>query len=383
LKAVMYGAGNIGRGFIGKVFSESGYSVCFIDIAKSVVDILNEENEYPVKIVSNEKTEEVIVKNVYAVNGMDTSAVADEILNADIMATAVGVNVLPKIIKPICEGLKRRFEENRPLLNIIICENLIDADKYLLKLIEEEMGSGYTFWLNKNLGLVEASIGRMVPVMTEKMKEGSPLKIWVEPYDKLPVDKDAFKGDIPKLNGLVPFSPFGFYIERKLYIHNMGHAMCAYFGYQKGYEFIDQAIADKEIYVLVKAAMEDSAKALNAKYSIPLEEIMDNVEDLLFSFQNKVLGDTVKRVGRDPLRKLKKGDRLMGAALACEKQGINPENIVKGIIAALKYDNPNDEAALSLKQEIEKIGIEKTVQEICGIDNSYRFYGDIIEGYKG
>jgi mannitol-1-phosphate 5-dehydrogenase len=48
-KAVMYGAGNIGRGFIGQLFSESGYHVVFIDIADSVVDRLNKDGCYPVK----------------------------------------------------------------------------------------------------------------------------------------------------------------------------------------------------------------------------------------------------------------------------------------------------------------------------------------------
>ena len=139
----MYGAGNIGRGFIGKVFSESGYDVCFVDVYKPVVDRLNIDKQYPVKIVSNEKQEEIIVKNVRAVNGIDIDAVALEILDADIMATAVGVNVLGRIVKPICEGLKKRHEHKKNPLNVIICENLIDADKYLRGLIEAEMGEKY------------------------------------------------------------------------------------------------------------------------------------------------------------------------------------------------------------------------------------------------
>ena len=91
--AVMYGAGNIGRGFIGKVFSESGMDVVFIDVVQEVIDKLNEENEYPVRLVSNEIDSEVIVKNASAVSGFDQSAVTEAIINADIMATAVGVNI--------------------------------------------------------------------------------------------------------------------------------------------------------------------------------------------------------------------------------------------------------------------------------------------------
>ena len=57
-KAVMYGAGNIGRGFIGALFSQSVYSVSFIDIAKPVVNGLNEAHSYPLRLVSGDQKED-------------------------------------------------------------------------------------------------------------------------------------------------------------------------------------------------------------------------------------------------------------------------------------------------------------------------------------
>jgi mannitol-1-phosphate 5-dehydrogenase len=381
-KAVMYGAGNIGRGFIGKVFSESGYDVCFVDVYKPVVDRLNIDKQYPVKIVSNEKQEEIIVKNVRAVNGIDIDAVALEILDADIMATAVGVNVLGRIVKPICEGLKKRHEHKKNPLNVIICENLIDADKYLRGLIEAEMGEKYKSWLDENLGLVEASIGRMVPVMTDEMRQGNILKVWVEPYEQLPLDKDAFKGPVPKLNNVIPFSPFGFYIKRKLFVHNMGHAMCAYFGYQKGYKVIDVCIADDQIKDLVKMAMKDSALALSKQYGIDIKKINDNIDDLIYRFGNHILGDTVSRVGKDPIRKLGNNDRLVGAAINCMSQGIRPNNIVKGIVAGLKYDNPGDEYACKIQSEIKDNGIESCIENICGIEKDDELFRLIIKEFQ-
>ncbi len=379
-KAVMYGAGNIGRGFIGKTFSESGYEVCFVDVAEAVVDKLNEDRCYPVKIVSNEKREEVTVGRVRAVNGMNADAVAAEIAQADIMATAVGVNVLPRIVKPVCAGLKKRFDETGRPLNIIICENLIDADKYLRRLIEEEMGPEYKEVLDQKLGLVEASIGRMVPIMTEEMREGNILKVWVEPYDELPVDKDAFVGELPHLNNLLPFSPFGFYIKRKLFIHNMGHAMCAYLGWQKGYQYIHECAADEEIKQCVKAAMLDTADALHRQYGIELQAIRDNIEDLLFRFGNTSLGDTVFRVGRDPIRKLSSNDRLTGAALYCLSQGISPQHIVVGITAALRYNNAQDEAAVKVQALISEQGMGQAVKQICGLDDANELFSQIMRG---
>ena len=136
-KAVMYGAGNIGRGFIGELFSLSGYSVSFIDVNKEIIGALNARGEYVVEVLSNDSNEEIVVKNVCGVDGMDADAVATAIAECDVMATAVGVNILPRIVGNIASGLKLRWKNgNKTPLNIIICENLIDADKFLAESVK-------------------------------------------------------------------------------------------------------------------------------------------------------------------------------------------------------------------------------------------------------
>jgi mannitol-1-phosphate 5-dehydrogenase len=366
-KAVMYGAGNIGRGFIGKAFSESGYEVCFVDVVKEVVDTINRDKSYPVRIVSNEGHREETVRNIRAVLALDIESVSREIADADIMATAVGVNALPKIIKPICSGLRQRFAKSGRPLNIIICENLISADEYIRKMIEQEMGEEYKAVLDEKLGLIEASIGRMVPVMTGEMREGNILRVWVEPYDALPVDKDAFVGEIPVINNLIPYSPFGYIIKRKLFIHNMGHAMFAYLGWLKGYKYIFECVEDESIRGSVYAAMQETAAALRKEYGISKQELDLHIEDLLMRFENRALGDTVERVAKDPVRKLGINDRLIGAALYCRSMGIEPENVIEGIAAALRYNNPNDEAAVKMHIAIKEKGLSEYLESYCGI----------------
>ena len=371
-KAVMYGAGNIGRGFIGKVFSESGMQVVFIDVVQEVVDKLNADGQYPVKMVSNEGDKEVMVKNASAVSGLDKQAVIDEILSADIMATAVGVNILPKIAANIAAGLDARAQAGKAPLNIIIAENLLDADKYLRGLLEQAVQPQTRDYLENKVGLVEASIGRMVPVMTDEMRGDNFLRVVVEPYEELPVDKDAFVGDIPKLNNLIPFSPFGFYIRRKLFIHNMGHAICAYYGWLKGYTFVYESAEDKEIADKAKAAMLNVAHALSKDYGIPVEEVEANVYDLIRRFGNRALKDTNARVGGDPKRKLKNIDRLVGAALYCIEQGMSADGIIPAIAAGYLFDNPQDASAVEIQQYIAENGIEKAVEEYSSIDGELK-----------
>ena len=179
-KAVMYGGGNIGRGFIGATFSQAGFHVTFVDVAEPVVKALQEKNTYPVRYVSNEGHEDVWIQNVTAVDGKDTEAVADAIAQCDIMATAVGVRVLPWIVPNIVAGLRKRWAEGRGELNIIICENLMNANHILEGMLKEQLTAEECALLDKTVGLVEASIGRMVPVQTEEMKDGDPLRVCVE-----------------------------------------------------------------------------------------------------------------------------------------------------------------------------------------------------------
>ena len=336
MKAVMYGGGNIGRGFIGALFSASGYQVTFVDVAKPVVETLNREHCYPVRILSDKGHEDILVENVRAVDGNDGDAVAQAIAEADIMATAVGVNILKFIIPNLVAGIRRRMEQGGGPLNILICENLMDANKVLEKMLKEHLSAREQQWMDENIGLVEASIGRMVPVQTEEMKDGDPMRVCVERYGFLPVDKAAFKGAVPEILNMVPFEPFDFYLKRKLYIHNMGHATCAYLGDILGLEYIYQAIDRDEVYIIVKNAMTESARALCKQYGVPLEQILDHVEDLLQRFTNRALGDTCKRVGGDPTRKLSPADRLIGASKLALSLEMEPAYMAIGAAAGVR-----------------------------------------------
>ena len=336
MKAVMYGGGNIGRGFIGALLSQSGYEVTFVDVVDAVVDTLDREHKYPVRILSNDGHKDVEVLNVSAVNGNNMNAVADAIADADIMATAVGARILKFIVPNIVAGLRKRWAMGKAPLNIIICENLMDANKVLEGMLKEQLTEEEKAVFDENVGLVEASIGRMVPVQTEEMKDGNPMRVCVESYGFLPVDKAAFKGEIPEISNMVPFEPFDFYIKRKLYIHNMGHATCAYLGDLLGLEYIYQAIDVTEIRVIVHNAMLESAMALSQTYGVELGSIVCHIEDLLYRFTNKALKDTCARVGGDPARKLSPEDRLIGSSSLTQKTGAVPAYIAVGAAAGLR-----------------------------------------------
>ena len=358
----MYGAGNIGRGFIGPTFSQSGYSVGFIDINQEVIGRLNADKEYPVDVVSGDDVETLAIKNVYGINGNDIELVSDEIASCDVMATAIGVNVLKFIAKPIAKGIEKRFLNGAKPLNIIICENLIGADEYLKGLIKAELPS-YSDRIDNEIGFVEASIGRMVPALSEEKRKGNPLRVAVEPYNILPVDKNAFKGEISDVKNLYPYSPFNLFIQRKLFMHNLSHALTAYLGNLKDYEYIYQAIADYDIRYSALRALTQSAQAIAKENGADMGFLLSHAENLLFRFTNKALLDTVERVGKDTIRKLSENDRLIGAIKLCEKHGVNCEYLCLGVAAGMLFAPSSDERSIELKSFAEEYGARKALEK--------------------
>lgn len=367
-KAVMYGAGNIGRGFIGQLFHMSGYEVSFIDVNMAVIDKFNTDGQYPVYITEGEGYREYLVTGVHGVNGRDNEAIAEAIATADIMATAVGVNILKFIAAPFAGGVRRRMEKGiEAPLNVIICENMIEADKYFANLVKENLSETEAEYFDSHIALVEPSIGRMVPATPKEIAEKNLLAVCVEEYCELPVDKNAFKGEIPDIKNMVPFAPFDFFIRRKLFMHNMSHALTAYFGALKGYTYIWEAAADAEIKLMALRALTESSRALSKEYGVPLEELLCFSENLLSRFENKLLGDTVERVGRDTKRKLSENDRFVGAARLCEKHGISPVNILAGLAAGLHFAPAGDEASIEVSGDAKANGVAHALATYCGV----------------
>ena len=369
MKAVMYGAGNIGRGFIAQLFTGSGYHTTFVDVVDSVVNELNEKNEYPLYITRGDEYERTVVSNVDAVNGRDADAVAEAISEADVMATAVGVNVMKFIAEPVARGVSLRIKKGGAPLNIIICENKIDANTYFRGLVSEYLNDDEKEYFNSSFGLVEASIGRMVPSTPAAIREKEPLAVCVEPYCSLPVDKDAFVGKIPEISNMIAVSPFQLYIERKLYMHNMSHAVCAYLGNLLGYKYIWEAAGDPRIRFITLGALSQSANALSAFHHADVIPLTEHGFDLLTRYDNKLLGDTVARVGNDTRRKLSSFDRIPGAIKRAVECGVSFNFIAAGFAAGLLFSPENDASSAEVYAFTRENGVEAALIKYSETDD--------------
>ena len=321
-KLVLFGAGKIGRSFIGQLFSRSGYEVVFIDINQSIINELNHQRTYKV-IVKSENSDEILeIKNVRGIHLNQSVDIADEIADASVIAISVGQQGLADAIKLIAQGIIKRHQlKPASPIDIIIAENMRNADAYFKDKLKELLPQ--SFPLDNYVGLVETSIGKMVPLMTPEDIEEDILQVFAEPYNTLILDKKGFKNPIPEVSGLAPKENMKAWVDRKSFIHNLGHATVAYIGhvYDPSLIYLWQALKVKKLYLFTRATMMQSAKILVEMYlnEFSMNDLESHIDDLLKRFQNKALGDTIFRVGCDLPRKLSREDRLFGAIL----QGFN------------------------------------------------------------
>ena len=385
-KVVIFGAGQIGRGFIGDICNSSGYHLVFVDVVEEVVRLLNEKGAYPIWLLGNEGKEEKVITDISSIHFSETKKISDVLTEVDIAFTAVGANNLKALAPLLADGINRKVEElPQSFFNVVICENLLGSSEVLRKEIERYLSPQAISFFNERVGLVESVVSRMVAPLSDTLRKKEPLLVTVEPYNILPVEKKKFKGYIPPIKGLYPVADLFPYEELKLFIHNLSHACLAYMGYLKGYTYIWEAIEDSYIRKVFDGVISEARASLIKKHHFDVLEIDSYISDLIKRFGNRLLNDTVFRVGRDPLRKIGPNDRLAGGIKLCLSQGIFPENICFVMACCLCYNYQDDIKAVEMQEMIKEKGVGYILKEVSHITDEKvlevikRYY----EGVKG
>jgi len=373
-KLVLFGAGKIGRSFIGQLFSNGGYEIVFIDVYKAVIDELNRRHEYKV-VIKADKDEILNIKNVRGVYAEDEKKVVQEIVSANILAVSVGQNGLGLVVSLLAKGLQERYNQhNTSCLDIIIAENLRNGADYFFRELKKQLPSTYP--IDQLLGLVETSIGKMVPIMLKRDIQEDILQVFAEPYNTLIVDKKAFKNPIPDISGLAPKNNIKAWVDRKLFIHNLGHAATAYLGYMynPSFVYLYEALAVPDVYKQVRETVEQAAAILVKKYpdEFTLQSLTDHIDDLLVRFQNKALGDTLFRVGSDLKRKLGPEDRITGAIKLAREVHQPYGKILYALVCGCHFRQVNEDgnrlvADIEFSKHYAK-GLRNILTKTCGFD---------------
>ncbi|SFL22824.1 D-mannitol 1-phosphate 5-dehydrogenase [Paenibacillus sp. 1_12] len=377
MRAVHFGAGNIGRGFIGLLLSRSGYTICFVDVNEKVVSLLRQRGSYTVSLAT-ESHDTMVVNGVSAINGHDVEQVIHKIASADLVTTAVGVNLLGAIADVIARGIELRVNSLSGPLQVIACENAINASSLLKKQVYARLTDEVRSKADQIVFFADTAVDRIVPVQSH----ADPLEVTVEPFYEWLIDRTAMPSGAVEIKGAGYVDHLESYIERKLFTVNTGHCCAAYLGHLNGYTTIHETMANQEISTQVREVLEETGTLLIKKHGLNLQEHTLYIQKIMDRFRNAYLSDGVVRVGRSPIRKLSPNDRLVLPALQAYHLGIEPYHLSRVIAAALLFDYNQDEESVQIQERIKTQGIHQAASQITKIPVGHPVHSLIVHHYE-
>lgn len=357
MRAVHFGAGNIGRGFVGLILHRAGYDVTFVDVNPELIGMLQRADAYQVREVGPEAT----IHTVTGFTGIDSSAEPDAaaraVAEADVVTCAVGPTVLRFIAPVIRAGLAQRTGDP---VTVMACENAIGASDTLRALVLDGAPE-----LAERAVFANTAVDRIIPP-----QDPHGLDVVVEDFFEWSIDRTPFLGasfegaepaiaDAHFVDDLAPF------IERKLFTVNTGHATTAYAGWVAGIETIAEALRSPEIRRAVEASLADTSRLLVAKFGFDPDEHAAYVARAIERFENPALPDTCERIGRQPLRKLSRHERFVQPAAELVERGERADGLVAAFATALRFDAPGDEQAVELQRLLGSLEPEVFVAQVA------------------
>lgn len=371
MKAVHFGAGNIGRGFVGLLLHEAGYEVVFSDVADALITSLQQADSYTVRTVGATPGE-VVVDGFSAINSTkDPQAVTDAIASADVVTTAVGANILRFVAPNIAAGIAAR-PEGAPRVAVMACENAINATD----LLEQEIRANYQGDdLDSKALFANTAVDRIVPVQAPD----AGIDVTVEDFYEWAVERPPFDGQEPQIPGVTWVDDLGPYIERKLFTVNTGHATAAWHGWAAGHTTIAESVADEAVQEKVRGVLKETSALLVAKHGFALETQEAYAEKCLGRFANPYLPDPVERVGRSPLRKLSRHDRIISPAAELAERGMTTDALVGALAAALAFTPEGDPEVESLQEVLRSQDADQATTAITGLEADHPLFPAVRE----
>ena len=361
MKATHFGAGNIGRGFIGEILAKNGFSIEFVDINETIIDALMSRKGYTIELAEESK-QQIQVANVTGINNQkNPEAVVESVATSQIVTTAIGPNILPFIAELIAKGIqKRKANQVTEKLDVIACENMIGGSQFLFEKAKAYLTQEDLDYVNQYVGFPNAAVDRIVPIQHHE----DPLFVSVEPFSEWVVDKTQMKNpelvlsDVEYVDDLEP------YIERKLFSVNTGHASVAYTGASLGYQTIDEAIADEKVLTTLENVLKETGSLLIAKWQFDPQVHQAYAQKIVARFKNPYISDAITRVARTPIRKLGYDERFIRPIRELHDRNLSYQQLLTVVGLIFNYRDEKDEQSVELQKMLQNESLEAVVRKV-------------------
>ncbi|KAJ4291884.1 protein disulfide isomerase (PDI) protein [Kalmusia sp. IMI 367209] len=380
-KAVHFGGGNIGRGFVAEFLHNSGYEVIFVDVMDTIINDLNAASSYVVTEIGKDGERQFTIDNYRAINSKyDMPKVVDEIATAEVVTCAVGPNILKFVAEPVAKAIEARSSDLPPLA-VIACENAINATTtwkgFIEKYIEDKLNKDTLKDIEKRARYANSAIDRIVPAQDAN----AGLNVKIEKFHEWCVEQKPFEngGKKPEIEGVHYVDDLEPYIERKLFTVNTSHATAAYYGHSRKIPYIHEVLQDKELHDTVRAAVKETAALIVSKHGVAQNEQDEYVETIISRISNPVLKDNVERVGRAPLRKLSRKERFIGPAAQLAEKNLKVDALLGAAEQAFRFQNvEGDEESFELAKILKEKSAEEATSQITGLDKDHPLYERVV-----
>ncbi|MHC4394290.1 MAG: mannitol dehydrogenase family protein [Planctomycetota bacterium] len=385
-----FGFGPIQAGlFINEAFQSSNFSrIAVAEIDRKLINAVRANNgSFYVNVARKDGIEILRIDNIEILNP-DVSGDRKILLEALSESTEITTS-LPSVeffdtagasvASLIAKGLKNSTAE---AVVIYTAENNNNAAQILEKTVAKKADSP----LAGRVQFLNTVIGKMSRVLTDSSEisrmnlkpitPGFDRAFLVEEFNRILVTNNRIPGFKPGIEVFVEKDDLLVFEEAKLYGHNAIHALLAYLGAMKGCITISELKDVPAIMAIARDAfLTESGGALVKKYAHFGDELFTEAgykhyaEDLLERMTNPFLSDTIKRAGRDPVRKLRYNDRIFGTMTLALEQGIEPVNMALGAMAGIDYlleraeeNKLPDELCFKNRRKLSDADIEKILR---------------------
>ncbi|HFI0406508.1 TPA: mannitol-1-phosphate 5-dehydrogenase [Streptococcus suis] len=363
-KAVHFGAGNIGRGFIGEILFENNFEIAFVDVNETIINALNERHAYEIEI-AEEGQRHIAVSGVLGINNrLHPESVVEALSTADLVTTAIGPNILPFIANLIAQGIEaRRQAGNTQPLDVLACENMIGGSAFLFEEVKKHLSEEELTFTETFIGFPNAAVDRIVPAQSHD----DPLFVVVEPFNEWVVETKGMKRPELRLNGVHYEENLEPFIERKLFSVNSGHATSAYTGAHFGASTILEALQNPIVKTKVESVLEEIRSLLIAKWGFDEQALVDYHKIILSRFENPFIVDDIARVARTPIRKLGFDERFIRPIRELRERGLSYKNLLATVSYIFSYHDENDEQSVELQRLLQEKSLTEVVEQVTGL----------------